>query len=173
MVLQTEQHISHIRTAIIYTITSLQGSEGEVISVPGVHELLNKIHYSLDRVVSKQIDNASDISVYHFNSASRQYHEAWTLQSPFLYSFMDTLPPSGLVFMLILAGICCMLNTNLPGMSQVSVSMRVGKARFKTGLWFNVQKWSLPVSDIAPLTNRPLWGWQEIIWLCISKFYQL
>ena len=53
--LDKEQLISHTRTALIDTITSLLGSDGGVISVSEVHELLTKIQYILDSVMSKQV----------------------------------------------------------------------------------------------------------------------
>ena len=50
--LDKEQIIHHIRTAVGDTIASLQGSDGGMIAVMEVHELLTKIHDILDNVVS-------------------------------------------------------------------------------------------------------------------------
>ena len=52
--LDTEQLISHTRTALVDTITCIQGSKGELIPVS---ELLSKIHDTLDNAVSKQAGN--------------------------------------------------------------------------------------------------------------------
>ena len=46
--LDTEQLISYIRVAFVDTISPLEDSEGAVISVSEVHELLTKTHDILD-----------------------------------------------------------------------------------------------------------------------------
>ena len=38
--------------------------------------------------------HSADISAHVFNSASRQYHEVWALQFPFLHGLKDIVPPS-------------------------------------------------------------------------------
>ena len=53
--LDAEQLISHLRVAIVDTLSSLPGSEGGIIPVSEVHELLLKVHDILDNAVSKQI----------------------------------------------------------------------------------------------------------------------
>ena len=53
--LDTEQLISCTRASLVDAIASLQGSDGRVISVLGVHELLTKIHDILGSAVSKQV----------------------------------------------------------------------------------------------------------------------
>ena len=40
-----------------------------------VHELLLKLHNSLDSAVSKHVGNSACILVHVFNSVSRQHHE--------------------------------------------------------------------------------------------------
>ena len=52
--MNTEQLISHTTATPVDTIASLQGSDGGFFSVSEVHELLTKIHDSLDITVSKQ-----------------------------------------------------------------------------------------------------------------------
>ena len=51
--LNTEQLISHIRDALVDTITSLPYSKGGVILIMEVGELLIKVHDILDNAVSK------------------------------------------------------------------------------------------------------------------------
>ena len=55
--LNMEQLISCIRIALADMISSLPDSEGGVISVSDMHELLIKIHDVLDNAVSKQVGN--------------------------------------------------------------------------------------------------------------------
>ena len=73
--LDMEQLISHIRAALVDTISSQQDSEGGVISISEVYELLTNIHDILDNAVSKQVGNTACILAHLFNSASRQCHE--------------------------------------------------------------------------------------------------
>ena len=51
--LDMEQLISHLRVALVDTISSLPDSEGGVIPVSKMHELLIKVHNILDNPVSK------------------------------------------------------------------------------------------------------------------------
>ena len=51
--LDTEQLISHLRVALLDTLSSLPDSEGGIIPVSKVHELLLKVHDILDNAVSK------------------------------------------------------------------------------------------------------------------------
>ena len=51
--LNMEQLISHLKVALVYTLSSLPNSEGRVIPVSEVCELLIKIHDVLDNNVSK------------------------------------------------------------------------------------------------------------------------
>ena len=55
--------------------------------VSEVHALLTKIHGILDGALSKWVGNTVHNLSYPFNSASRQYCEAWVSQFPFLHSF--------------------------------------------------------------------------------------
>ena len=59
-----------------------------------VHELLLRIHDILDKAVSKQVGNSACILVHLFNSVSRQHHEVWASQFPFLHSLKEVIPPS-------------------------------------------------------------------------------
>ena len=52
-----EQLISYLRVALVDTISSLPDSEGGVIPLSEVHELLIKIHDILDNAVSKLVWN--------------------------------------------------------------------------------------------------------------------
>ena len=49
----TEQLISHLRVALLDTLSSLSDSEGGVIPVLKVHDLLLKVHNNLDMALSK------------------------------------------------------------------------------------------------------------------------
>ena len=49
----TEKLISHLRVALVDIVSSVPDSEGGVISVSKVHELLLKVHDILDNAVSK------------------------------------------------------------------------------------------------------------------------
>ena len=60
--LQVEQILSHTRTTIVDTITSLQDSGWEVIPVSEVHDILTQIHDNLDKV-----DNVAHILAFLFN----------------------------------------------------------------------------------------------------------
>ena len=51
--LDTEQLISHLRVALLDTLSSLPDSEGGIIPVSEVCELLLKVHDILDSAVSK------------------------------------------------------------------------------------------------------------------------
>ena len=81
--LGTEQPFSCTRVAHVDTISPLQDSEGAVISVSIVHQLLNKIHDSLHNAMSKWIGNTAHILAHVFNLASRQHCEVWASQFPF------------------------------------------------------------------------------------------
>ena len=82
--LLTQQLISHLRVALVDTLSSLLDSEGGVIPVSEVCELLLKVHDILDSAVLAHV----------FNSVSRQHCEVWASQFPFLHSFRDVIPPS-------------------------------------------------------------------------------
>ena len=89
--LDTEQFIFYSKTALVDMITSLGGSDVEVMLVSAVHELHAKIHDILDNAVSKLVGNTSSILANLFNSTSELPHEVWTLQFPFLYNCKDNL----------------------------------------------------------------------------------
>ena len=74
MPLNTEQLISHIRVALVDTISSLQDSEGGVVSVSEVHELLTKFFDIAYKAVSKWVGNTACISAHVFIFTSRQCH---------------------------------------------------------------------------------------------------
>ena len=52
------------------------------------------IHDILDKAVSKQVENSACILAHLFNSVSRQHHEVWASQFPFLHSLKEVIPPS-------------------------------------------------------------------------------
>ena len=88
-----EQLISWLRVALVDIVSSLLDSEGGVIPVSEVCELLIKVHDILDNAVSKQIGNSAGILAQVFNSAFRQHYEIWTSQFPFLHGLKDLVPP--------------------------------------------------------------------------------
>ena len=55
--LDTEQLISCTRSVLVDTIASLQGSDGGMIAVSKIHEVLANVHDILDNVVYKQVGN--------------------------------------------------------------------------------------------------------------------
>ena len=69
--LDTEQLISCLRVALVDTLSSLPDSEGGIIPVSEVHELLLKVHGILDSAVSKRVWNSACILAHMFNSVSR------------------------------------------------------------------------------------------------------
>ena len=92
--LDTEQLISCLRSALLDTLSSPPDSEGGLIPVSEVRELLLMIHDILDSAVFKQVANSACILVHMFNSVSRQHHEVWASQIPFLHSLRDMIPSS-------------------------------------------------------------------------------
>ena len=55
--LEAEELVSHTKTVIVDTITSLHGSDGQDILVSEVLDLVNKIHGIVDKAVSKWVGN--------------------------------------------------------------------------------------------------------------------
>ena len=134
--LDTEQLISHLQVALVDTFSSLPKVEGDVILVSEVCELLLQIHGILDKAVSKRVGNSACILAHLFNSVSRQCHEVWASQFPFLHSLKEVVSPSEA---------CLYGHINWPlaqahsvGLSQSLPSKRGGKARPQTGFQFTV-----------------------------------
>ena len=73
--LNAGQLISHTRTVLVDMTASLEGSDGKLIPVSEVLELLTKNHDIPDNAVSKQASNTDFILAYHFNSVSKQHCE--------------------------------------------------------------------------------------------------
>ena len=133
----TEQLISHLQVALVDTLSSLPETEGDVIPVSEVHELLLQIHGILDKAVSKQVGNSACILARLFNSVSRQCCEVWASQFPFLHSLKEVIPPSE-------ACLYGRINWSLVqahsvGLSQSFPPKRGGKARPWTEFQFTVQ----------------------------------
>ena len=155
--LDTEQLISCLQVALVDTFCLLPEAEGDVIPVPDMCELLLQIHGILDKAVSKQVGNSAHILAHLFNSVSRQHHEVWASQFPFLHSLKEVLPPSE-------ACLYGCINWSLAeahsvGLSQSFPPKRGGKARPWTGFQFTVQKRSMSGSvsgtSGASLPKRP------------------
>ena len=122
-----------------------------------VHELLLRIHDILDNVFSKQVGNSACILAYLFNSVSRQCHEVWPSQFPFLHSLREVITPSE-------ACLFGFINWSLAQAHSVVLSQsfppkRGGKARPWTWFHFTVQKrpmsGSVPGTSGASLPKRP------------------
>ena len=150
--LDTEQLISCLWVALVDILSSLPEAEGGVIPVSEVHELLLQIHNILDKAVSKRIGNLAHILAYLFNSVSRQWHEVWASQSPFLHSLREVISPSE-------ACLYGCINWSLAqahsvGLSRSFPPKRSGKARPQTGFQFTVQK--RPMSGFVPGTSGHL-----------------
>ena len=155
--LDTEQLISHLWVALVDTLSSLPKAEVDAIPVSEVHELLLWIHDILDKAVSKQVGNSACILVHLFNSVSRQHHEVWPSQFPFLHSLKEVIPPSE----------TCLyghINWSLTqahsvGLSQSFLPKRAGKARPWAGFQITVQKRPFSGSVLgtsgASLPKRP------------------
>ena len=60
-ILDTEQLICHLRVALLDSLSSLPGSEGGIIPVSEVHDLLLRVCNILDKAVSKCIGNSTHI----------------------------------------------------------------------------------------------------------------
>ena len=147
--LDMEQLISHLRVALVDTISSLPDSEGGVIPVSELCELLIKVHDILDSAVSKQAGDSAHILLHVFNSASRQHHEVWASQFSFLHGLKDVVPPSE-------ACLYGHINWSLaPSTGSATVLYRLvsvffpkrgGKVRPQTRFHFTVQKRCVPES---------------------------
>ena len=94
LLFDTELLISCLWVAHVDTLSSLPKAEGDVIPVSEVCELLLQIHDILDRAFSKRVGNSACILAHLFNSISRQCHEVWASQFPFLNSLKEVIPPS-------------------------------------------------------------------------------
>ena len=155
--LDMKQLNSCLQVAPVDTLSSLPKAEGDVIPVSEVHELCLRIHDILDKAVSKQVGNSAYILAYLFRAVSRQHHEVWASQFPFLHSLRDVIPPSE-------ACLYGHINWSLAhahsvGLSQSFPLRRGGKARPWTGFQFTVQKrpmsGSVPGTSGASLPKRP------------------
>ena len=103
-----------------------------------VCELLLWIHGILDKAVSKRVGNSAFILAHLFNFVSRQCHEVWASQFPFLHSLKEVIPSSE-------ACLYGCINWSLAqahsvGLSQSFSPKRGEKARPLTGFQFTVQK---------------------------------
>ena len=140
-----EQLISHLRVALVDTISSLPNSGGGVIPVSKVHELLTKVHDILDSAVSKWVGKSAQILAHVFYSASRQHHEVWASKIPFLNSLKDVVPPSeACLYDHINWSLAQAKQLSSIGLSQSFLSKKSGKARPQTGFHFTVQKRPAP-----------------------------
>ena len=125
-----------------------------------VHELLLKVHDILDKAVSKQLGNSACILAYLYNSVSRQCHEVWASQFPFLHSLRDVIPPSeACLYDHINWSLAQAHHQSSVGLSQPFSPKGGCKVRPQTGFQLTVQKRpvsrSVPGPSETPLTKRP------------------
>ena len=157
--LDIKQLISHLQVALVDTFCSLPEVEGDVIPVSEVCELLLWIHGILDKAASKRVGNSACILAHLFNSVSRQHHEVWASQFPFLHSLKEVIPPSE-------ACLYGHINWSLAqadsvGLSQSFLPKRGGKVRPQTGFEFTVQKRPMPVS-VPGTSGASLPKWPQL-----------
>ena len=155
-----EQFISHLRVALVDTLSSLPDAEGGIIPVSEVCELLLKVHDTLDKAVSKQVGNSACILAYPFTSVSRQHYEVWVSQFPFLHILRDVIPPSeACLYGCINWSLAQTHHQSSVGLSQYFPPKRGGKAGPWTGFHFTVQKrhvsGPVPGPSGAFLAKRP------------------
>ena len=137
--LDTEQLISHLRVALVDTLSSLLNSEGHIIIESKVHELLLKVHDILDNAVSKQVGNSAHILAHVFSSVSRQYREVWASRFPFLHNLRDVIPPSkACLYGHINWSLAQAQQQSSMGLSQSLACKMGGKAKPLTGFHFMV-----------------------------------
>ena len=153
--LDTGQLISHLRFALVDTLSSLRNSEGGVLPVSEVHELLLKVYNILDNAVSKQVGNSAHILAHVFNYVSRRCHEVWASQFPFLHSLGDVIPPSeACLYGHINWSLAQAQQESSMGLSQSFPSKKGGKARPQTEFHFTVQKRPVSGSSGPSLAKR-------------------
>ena len=91
-----------------------------------------------------------------FNSVSRQCHEVWASQLPFLHSLRDVILPSeACLYGCINWSLAQAQQQSSMGLSQSFPSKRVGKTRSRTGFHFTVQKRPVPGSSGPSLAKWP------------------
>ena len=91
-----------------------------------------------------------------FNSVSRQHHEVWASQFPFLHSLRDVIPSSeACLYGCINWSLAQAQQQSSMGLSQSFPPKRDGKTRSETGFHFTVQKRPVPGSSGASLAKRP------------------
>ena len=73
MPLQTQSSLILIPELLLLIQSPVQGPDGVISAASKVHELLTKIHDTLDSALSKWVGNTAHISAYHSLSAS-SYH---------------------------------------------------------------------------------------------------
>ena len=147
--LETEHLISHLEVALVNTLSSLPNSEGGIIPVPEVHELLPKAHDILDNAVFKWVQNSACILAYVFNSVSRQCHEIWASQFPLIHSLKYVIPPSeACLYGHINWSLTQAQQQSSIGLSSSFPCKRGSKARPWPALHFTVQKRAVPGSSL-------------------------
>ena len=91
-----------------------------------------------------------------FNSVSRQHHEVWASQFPFLHSLRDVIPPSeACLYGHINWSLAQAQQQSSMGLSECFPLKRSGKTRPWTGFNFIVQKRHAPGSSGSYLAKRP------------------
>ena len=148
--LEIEHPISHMRTVLVDTVTFLQHSGGDTVTVSEVHDMHNKINIILDKAVTKCVSNAAHIFAPLFTSVYR-HCEVWALQFPFLNIIEDTSSIEAFLYGL-LSGIWCRFHNNL---WLVTILEFNGRWEAKTGFQFDIQKWSMSDYGSTPWADKP------------------
>ena len=91
-----------------------------------------------------------------FNSFSRQHHEVWASQFPFLHSLRDLIPPNeACLYGCINWSLAQAQQQSSIGFSQSFPPKRGDKTRPRTGFNFMMQKRPVPGSSGPSLAKRP------------------
>ena len=91
-----------------------------------------------------------------FNTASKQHHEVWASQFPFLHGLKDVVPSSKACLYGHIKWSLAQSQQQPPmGLSQSFLSKKCGQARPWTGFHFTMKKWPVPGSSSASLAKRP------------------
>ena len=96
------------------TIACIQGFDRRVIPMSEGYELHNKIYNIGDNALLKWVGNTAHILAYLFNSTSRQCHEVWASQLPFLNNLKDTFLPNEACFITAVTGLGIRLSKIFP-----------------------------------------------------------
>ena len=128
-ILDVEHLISHTRTALVVTITSLLGSDGGVITASEMHELFTKTRDILNSAVCKWGGTVAHILASLFKSDSRKHCEVWVSQFPFIHNIKYTVDSDACLYRYINWSLTQAGQQSSLGLPQSSTSMRGARAK--------------------------------------------